>query len=203
MAARFRSKLLRCGADSAAMLLLIDLSMALLLPLTALQPAALGARCATAAPRRLGCAVAMRDAAYDAACEAALPARLAFARRSVLLGGATLLALPASGFARTPGSVDVRESVDQIRDAAAALRKLRQVPPATYPPTHSRTYEILHTLRQVPPAGTIHPRTHAPTRSRAAACTHARLILTTNVYTPHTCYVPLAAAGVVALRSHR
>ena len=130
------------------MLLLIDLSMALLLPLNALPPAVIGARCATAAPRRLGCAIAMRDAESEAACEAALPAHY-YARRSVLLGGATLLAVPASGFARTPGSVDVRESVDQIRDAAAALRKLRQVPPPTYRPTHPRTH-----------CGRYHPSTH-------------------------------------------
>ena len=119
------------------MMLLIDLSMALLLPLNALPPAAVGARCAAAAPRRLGCAVAMRDAACEAACEAAPPAR--YARRSLLLG-ATLLAVPAAGFARTPGSVDVRESVDQIRDAAAALRKLRQAHPRTRPPSHLATH---------------------------------------------------------------
>ena len=172
--------------SGAAMLLLIDLSMALLLPLNALPPAVLGARLSTAAPRRLGCVVAMRDAASEAACEVVPPAR--YARRSVLLG-ATLLALPASGFARTPGSVDVRESVDQIRDAAAALRKLRQVPP----PTHARTCHTCgtrtgathpsttHLLWQVPP---IHPPTHLldpgllPVRTR----TYASYSLLTTCY---------------------
>ena len=137
------------------MMLLIDLSMALLLPLNALPPAAVGARCAAAAPRRLGCAVAMRDAACEAACEAAPPAR--YARRSLLLG-ATLLALPAAGFARTPGSVDVRESVDQIRDAAAALRKLRQAHPRTLAPNHPPTH-----LTTRPPT---HPPTHAASHAR-------------------------------------
>ena len=87
----------------------------MLLPLTALPPATVGVRCAAAA----SCALAMREAA----CEAAAPA--CYTRRSLLLG-ATLLAMPTAGVARTPGSEDVRESVDQIRDAAAALRKLRQ-----------------------------------------------------------------------------
>ena len=67
------------------MLLLVDLSMALLLPLNALPPAAIGARCAAAAPRRLGRAVAMGDAAREAACEAAPPACY-YSRRSLLLG---------------------------------------------------------------------------------------------------------------------
>ena len=101
------------------MLLFIDLSMALLLPLNALPPAVIGARCATAAPRRLGCAIAMRDAESEAACEAALPAHY-YARRSVLLGGATLLAVPAAGLARTPGSVDVRERCGRLAIANAA-----------------------------------------------------------------------------------
>ena len=105
------------------MLLLVDLSMALLLPLNALPPAATAARCDAVVPRVPRNAVAMRTAVSDAAAEAAPPA--SHARRAVLLG-ATLLAVPTAGLARTPGSVDVRESVDQIRDAAAALRKLRQ-----------------------------------------------------------------------------
>ena len=95
------------------MLLLIDLSMALLLPLNALPPAVIGARCATAAPRRLGCAVAMRDAA----CEAALTAR--YARRSLLLC-ATLLAEPAALLAWTPGSADVRERCGRLTIVNAA-----------------------------------------------------------------------------------
>ena len=99
------------------MLLLIDLSMALLLPLNALPPAAGGARCATAAPRRLGCAVAMRDAACEAACEAALTAR--YARRSLLLC-ATLLAEPAALLAWTPGSADVRERCGRLTIVNAA-----------------------------------------------------------------------------------
>ena len=142
----------------AAMLLLIDLSMALLLPLNALPPAAVGARCAAAASRRLGCAVAMRDAACEAACEAAPTAR--YARRSLLLG-ATLLALPSAGFARTPGSVDVRESVDQIRDAAAALRKLRQAP-TTHPPTLAPNHPLTHLSTRQP----THPPTHAASQPR-------------------------------------
>ena len=105
------------------MLLLVDLSMALLLPQSALPPAATASRCDAVAPRVPRSAVAMRTAASDAAAEAAPPA--SHARRAVLFG-ATLLAVPTAGLARTPGSVDVRESVDQIRDAAAALRKLRQ-----------------------------------------------------------------------------
>ena len=85
---------------------------ALVLPLTALPPATIGVPC------RLGRPIAMRAAA----CEAA-PVHCS--RRSLLLA-APLLAVPAAGLARTPGSEDVLESVEQIRDAAAALRKLRQ-----------------------------------------------------------------------------
>ena len=151
-----------------AMLLFIDLSMALLLPLTALTPAAGGARCATAAPRRLGCAVAMRDAASEAACEAAPPAHY-YARRSVLLGGATLLAVPASGFARTPGSGDVRESVDQIRGAAAALRKLRQVPP-THLTAHARTHASTRARTHLLDPGLLPVRTHASYLLRTTCC---------------------------------
>ena len=117
-----------CGEKNsgAAMLLLIDLSMALLLPLNALPPTVLGARLSTAAPRRLGCAVAMRDAASEAACEAVPPAHYYYARRSVLLGGATLLAVPAAGLARTPGSVDVRERCGRLAIANAAHAPLRR-----------------------------------------------------------------------------
>ena len=104
-------------------MLLVDLSMALLLPQSALPPAVTAARFAAVVPRGLRSAVAMRTAASDAAAEAAPPASHA---HRALLFGATLLAVPTAGLARTPGSVDVRESVDQIRDAAAALRKLRQ-----------------------------------------------------------------------------
>ena len=106
------------------LLLLVDLSMALLLPPNALSPAATGARCAAGRASR-GRAVRSRCERVRATRQPRLAPPACHARRAVLLGAA-LLAVPTAGLARTPGSVDVRESVEQIRDAAAALSKLRQ-----------------------------------------------------------------------------
>lgn len=50
----------------------------------------------------------------------------ATSRRAVLLGGSACAGVPAAALARTPGSDDVGEAIQQIRDADAALRRLQR-----------------------------------------------------------------------------
>jgi hypothetical protein len=55
------------------------------------------------------------------------PPPTAFGRRAVLGGAATAALLHAApAWARTPGSSDVNEAVEQIRDAAVELRRLQR-----------------------------------------------------------------------------